>query len=165
MNKQTALYAILASFWFSLMICGVRFLSNDYNAFTIVFWRLVFALFFMLPWLYKNGISAAKTKNIKLYLLRSSVGIIGMLLWFYSLTKLALPQATALSFTAPIFSVICAIIFLKEKVTKNRVIAMVIAFFATLLIIRPGFDDFNSASFIVIFATITWAFASILLKN
>ena len=38
-----------------------------------------------------------------------------MTCWFYALGKLLLPQAISLSFTAPIFTAIAAVIFLKKN--------------------------------------------------
>ena len=164
-EAKSILWAILSSFWISVMLCAVRYLSQHYNPFVIVFWRSLFALLFMMPWLFRNGITKIKTDKIGLYFLRAIIGIVAMTTWFYALGILLLPQATALSFTAPIFSSIAAIIFLKEKPGIRRWSAIIIGFLGSLVIIRQGMGEFNYAIFLVLFSTTLWALAAVVIKK
>lgn len=163
--REGVKHIIISSFWISIMLCLVRYLSTDYNAYIIVFWRCFFALIFMFPWLLKNGVSAIKTEKMSLYILRALVGIVAMLLWFYALGIMPLPQATALSFTAPIFSAILAYLILKEKTGSGNIAAIFIGFIGALVIIRPGFSDYDAAAFIVLLSTSLWSVASIIIKK
>ena len=43
-----------------------------------------------------------------------------MYLWFYSISKIPLTEATAINFTAPIFGAIFAIFLLKEKIKYRK---------------------------------------------
>jgi drug/metabolite transporter (DMT)-like permease len=167
MQKESSaiIWAITSSFWISLMLCGVRYLSQDYNPSMIIFWRLLFGLVFMLPWLIKHGTKSLKTSNKKLYIIRAAIGVAGMLIWFQALTMLPLPQATALSFTSPIFSTILAIIILKEIPGIRRWTAIIIGFLGVIVIIRPGIEEFNNAALLVLLATSLWSLASILVKK
>jgi drug/metabolite transporter (DMT)-like permease len=164
-NNQAIFYAILSSLWISIMLCAVRHVSAEYNSFAMVFWRSCFSLLFMLPWFLQKKSSILKTANIKLHLLRTIIGIISMTCWFYALGKLMLPQAISLSFTAPIFTAIAAVIFLKERLGKKRSIAIIIGFIGTLVIIRPGFTTLNYALFIVLFSTSLWAIVAVIIKK
>ncbi|MFZ8864355.1 MAG: DMT family transporter [Rickettsiales bacterium] len=159
------LWAIYSSFWLSIMLCMVRYVSEYYNSYIIVFWRLFFSFILMLPWLCSNGFAILKTTKIKLYSYRAIIGIIAMTSWFYAVTKLPLPNATALSFTSPIFTTIAAIIFLKERPGIFRLMAIMSSFVGVLIIVRPGYVDFNIASLMVLFSTSLWALASILIKK
>ena len=157
--------AIIASFWMSVMLCIIRYISDDYNAIVIVFWRSVCAVLIMLPWLIRGGREVIKTERIKLHFIRSLIGIVAMVSWFYALGILELPHATALSFTYPIFSAIAAVIFLKEKIGLQRAIAIAVGFLGVLVIIRPNFAAMNYGSFIVLFSTFFWAIAIIIVKK
>ena len=64
-SKDGIMWAIVSSFWISLMLCGVRYISVDYNSFVIVFWRSLFSLIFMFPWVLKHRIQAIKTDKTK----------------------------------------------------------------------------------------------------
>ena len=140
-KSQGIAWAIISSFWISIMLCIVRYVSEYYNSYVIVFWRLLFSLLFMMPWVVRNGVGALKTERINLFLFRAVVGIVAMLIWFYALGMMPLPQATALSFTGPIFTTIAAIIVLKERPGIYRISAILIGFIGVLIIIRPGVSD------------------------
>ena len=164
-KSKGIMWAIISSFWISIMLCLVRYISEYYNAYIIVFWRLFFSLLLMLPWLIRNGLNVLKTSKLKLFFFRAVIGIIAMLIWFYALVKLTLPQATSLSFTGPIFTTIAAIIFLKERPGIYRISAILIGFLGVLIIVRPGFIEFNLATILVLISTSLWAIAAIIIKK
>ena len=147
------------------MLCAVRYVSVEHNSFVMVFWRSCFSLLFILPWIIRNNYKLAYSKKINLHIIRAIIGVIAMTCWFYALSILLLPQATALSFTAPIFTTIAAIIFLKERPGLRRWSAIIIGFLGTLIIIRPGFTEFHHASFIVLFSTSLWAIVAVIIKK
>ena len=164
-NGYAIFYAICSSLWISVMLCAVRYISTEHNSFIMVFWRSCFSLLFILPWIIKNNYELVYSKKINLHIIRAIIGVIAMTCWFYALSILLLPQATALSFTAPIFTTIAAIIFLKERPGLRRWSAIIISFLGTLIIIRPGFTEFHHASFIVLFSTSLWAIVAIIIKK
>ncbi|MBT4878920.1 MAG: DMT family transporter [Alphaproteobacteria bacterium] len=164
-KSEGIMWAIISSFWISIMLCLVRYISEYYNAYIIVFWRLFFSLLLMLPWLIRSGFHVLKTSKLKLFFFRAVIGIIAMLIWFYALVRLPLPQATSLSFTGPIFTTIAAIIFLKERPGIYRISAILVGFTGVLIIVRPGFIDFNLATILVLISTSLWAIAAIIIKK
>src|SRR4051794_325343 len=70
----------------------------------IVFFRNLFALFFMLPWLLRSGAAALKTRKAAFYTLRAVVAFVSMITWFIGITLVPLATATSLNFTAPLFA-------------------------------------------------------------
>ena len=86
----------------------VRHLGNDLHPFVIAFYRNLFGLMAVLPLVYRIGISGLRTRRPVMNLLRSVSGIIAMLTWFYGLSTVPTAEATALSFTAAIFSALAS---------------------------------------------------------
>ncbi|MBL6621608.1 MAG: DMT family transporter [Rickettsiales bacterium] len=158
-------WSILSSFFVALMLCVLRYLSADYNSVILVFWRNFFALFIVLPFLLRGGLNCFKTTRLKLFWLRAIIGVIAMIIWFEAISMTSLPKATALSFTSPIFTIIVAIFFLKEKLTLLRILSVIIGFIGVLIIIRPGFASFGLGSYMVLFSTLLWSFAAIIIKK
>jgi drug/metabolite transporter (DMT)-like permease len=68
-----------------------------------------------------------------------------------------LDEATAISFTTPLFTVIGAILFLKEKAGLQRWIALIIGFVGILVILRPGIEMMNWAALLVMVSAVTFA--------
>ncbi|HLD76985.1 MAG TPA: DMT family transporter, partial [Rickettsiales bacterium] len=158
-------YAILTCFFVSIMIAIVRHLSQNFGIFFIVMMRNFFAFILFIPLMFKTRSALFKTQNIHLHIMRNINGLIGMLLWFYAITLIPLPEAVSITFTVPIITTIAAIFFLKEKVSANVWIALFTGFVGVLIIIRPGFRQFHFAYALTILATFSWAISNILVKK
>ena len=162
---KSALWMLFAAINFAILNTLVKLLSENYSVSQIIFFRSFFAIIFILPLIVNSGFSSLKTKSLKLQLGRSSVAIAAMYLWFYSISKIPLAEATAINFTAPIFGAICAIFILKERIKKRRFIAIIFSIFGALVIIRPGFFDFNLYLFLAIIASLLMGLAAIFIKK
>ena len=162
---KSALWMLFASLNFALLNTLVKYLSNDYHLSQIIFFRSFFAVIFIFPWLLNSGLSSLKTKSIKLQLGRSAVALAAMYLWFFSISKIPLAEATAINFTAPIFGAICAIVFLGEKIKKRRFIAIMLSIFGALIIIKPGFNNMSIYLLIAVAASLLMGLAAVFIKK
>ncbi len=162
---KSALWMLFASLNFALLNTLVKFLSSDYSLSQIIFFRSFFAIVFIFPWILNTGLPSLKTNSIKLQLVRSTLAVAAMYLWFFSISKIPLAEATAINFTAPIFGALCAIIFLKEKIRKRRFFAILFSIVGALTIIRPGFSDLNIYLLIAIIASLLMGMAAIFIKR
>ncbi len=156
---------LFASLNFALLNTLVKYLSNDYHLSQIIFFRSFFAVIFIFPWLLNSGLSSLKTKSIKLQLGRSAVALAAMYLWFFSISKIPLAEATAINFTAPIFGAICAIVFLGEKIKKRRFIAIMLSIIGALIIIKPGFNNMSIYLLIALAASLLMGLAAVFIKK
>ncbi|MEJ2016271.1 MAG: DMT family transporter [Limibacillus sp.] len=138
---QGALMMTLGCLGFSAMNILIRYASAELDPFQIAFFRNLFALVLMLPWLAGHWPEALSTKRFKLHFWRAAVGLTAMLLWFYSVAVLPLSEAVALNFTVPLFATAGAALVLGEVVRARRWTATVIGFLGVLIIIRPGFSE------------------------
>lgn len=77
-------------------------------------------------------------KNIGWLLFRGICGTASMILYYYAVDRMLVANLTMISMTAPFFCVLVSAIFLKEKVRKYHMIALLIAFFGILIVVRPG---------------------------
>lgn len=162
---QGIMWMLASCFWYSVTAILMRYLADSMHPFTIVFYRNVFALMLMLPILFHAGHSVFYTSRITTHFWRGVLGVIGMILFMVALAKIPTTRAIALSFTAPLFTTIAAMIFLKEKVGVHRWSALIIGFIGTLVILRPGFAVFDVMSLFMIAATSVWAVSGVLIKR
>ena len=133
-----ALWMLLAAAAFAAMTALVRVMGESLHPFEIAFWRNFFGLMFMAPWLMRMGWGSLKTQRIGLYTLRGTFGLTAMLLWFWAITAMPMGEAVALSFTAPLFASLAAVVVLREHMGLRRVGALVAGFIGALIILRPG---------------------------
>tara|TARA_B100001996_G_scaffold10451_2_gene8816 strand:+ start:2231 stop:3121 length:891 start_codon:yes stop_codon:yes gene_type:complete len=81
-----------------------------------------------------------KFSNVKLHVLRSIFGWLGVSILFTSILYIPVSDATALTFLNPIFAMIFAVLIFKEKVGLIRWGAALISFSGGLLLLRPSLD-------------------------
>jgi drug/metabolite transporter (DMT)-like permease len=158
------LWMCAAATAFALMITLVRQLTDGLHPLQVVFFRTAFGLLAMLPWLLRQGLGVMRTRHLRLHLLRALIGIFAMVGWFTTLSLMPLAEATALSFTAPIFTSVLAVLILGEAMRLRRWTATAIGFLGALLIVRPGFAAIDPAAFLAIGTAAIWASSTVLIK-
>lgn len=159
------LWMTAAAFCFAGMNVIIRQLSEDMHPFEVVFFRNLAGFAFMLPWLVRTGTSALRTDHTRYYLGRSFMGFLSMLLWFSALALMPLAEATALSFTSPLFATIFAVLLLHEVVRARRWSATVIGFVGAMIILRPGMASLGLAHWLVLASSALGGLNAILIKQ
>lgn len=134
---MAALWMVASGVFFTGLSGTIRHLGQAMHPFEVAFFRNLFGLAFMLPWLLSAGLEGLKTSRLSLYLLRCVLGLASMLCWFTALAWLPIAQAVALSFTAPIFATIMAAVFLKETVRLRRWTATTVGLIGVIVILWP----------------------------
>jgi len=86
------------------------------------------------------------SENTKLQIIRGLILLSANLLFFYSISIISLAKALTLAFIHPLIVTAFSPFFLGERVRLKRWIAVIIGFIGALIVIRPGFLDFNMAS-------------------
>lgn len=149
-----ALWMILGACLLGMLSMLVRTISADLHPFEIAFFRNLAQLLFMVPWVLTVGIAVLRTERIWAHVRRSMFGICAMLIWFSVLTMMPIAEATAISFSAPLFTTAGAAIFLKEQVGLRRWSATAFGFLGVMLIIRPGFHEVGTPQMLALLAAV-----------
>jgi drug/metabolite transporter (DMT)-like permease len=140
-NTKGALAIIFSSIAFSVMGMLVKY-TGEATIFQQVFFRnlvmLVFAGFLVKS---NNATFFGKKENRKLLFFRSFFGFMGVMTSFYATRNLYLGDAQALSKISPFVVTIFAVIFLKERINRYNILALIIAFLGTIVIVNPKFDS------------------------
>lgn len=151
-----------------LMCVGVAFLSvndaiakqlNDgYSTFQILFMRNIIALPFAIAVVIKfSGTSALRSYRPMMHLLRGLIWLCAAFLFFTSLRYLALAEATALIFVAPVFITALSALLLKEQVGWRRWSAVLIGFVGVMVVVRPGAATFQPAALLPLITALFYA--------
>jgi drug/metabolite transporter (DMT)-like permease len=107
--------------------------------FEIIFFRNAFAFVPLSLWIWRTtGPSVLKTSRPLGHLVRSGIGLIGMTCGFSAYQHLALTEATALNFAAPLFMTALSALVLREPVGWHRWGAVLVGFLGVLIMVRPG---------------------------
>ena len=155
---------ILATLLFSIMHASIKHISSDIHPFEVAFFRNLFGLVVIAPWFIKYGIKPLITSRIKLHFLRSVFNVIAMLTFFYALSVSPLAEVASLSFTAPLFATLLAIIFLGEKIGIRRSAAIIIGFIGAAIIVNPDYKTINMGHMCVLISASIWSVSLIFIK-
>lgn len=156
---------IFATLSLSIMQAIIRYVSAELHPFEAVFFRNLFGLIVLLPVLFRVGLEPLRTKRLRLHTFRGVLHVTSMLCFFYGLALTPLAKVAALSFTAPLFTSVAAVLILRERLGFNRAAALVAGLVGALIIIRPGLEVLSIGSLLILFSSMIWGFALIVIKR
>jgi len=140
-------YNLLAWAILPFMDTIAKYLSSELSFFQITWARYFFTVLFTLPFMFfffrKN---LTWTTQPKLQIFRGLTLLFANVLFFYSISVISMAKALTLAFVAPLITTALSPIFLGEKVGFRRWSAVIVGFVGSLIVIQPGFIEFNLAS-------------------
>ena len=95
---------VLGTFMFAGMHTAIRYSTQHLPPVEVAFFRNLFGLVVIAPLLVRYGLSLFHTKRLGLHVLRAVLNVVSMLAFFVGLSMTPLARATALTFTAPLFT-------------------------------------------------------------
>ena len=132
----------------------------------IVFFRNLFAMLFLLPWVFYNRPAGGlRTQCLHFHLLRTLAGLSGMYCFFYAIGRLHLGEAFLLMATSPLFIPVIAALWIREPVAPKARIAVIIGFIGIALVLKPGLGIFQAASVIGLGAGVLSAIAMVTIRR
>lgn len=160
-----ALSMMLAAFALSANHSLVRVVTADLHPFEASALRFLWALPIMAPWLLRGRGVVLRTRRHGLHFATAILTVIMTASFFVALSRMPLAEATALNFTAPLFTTLIAAWLLKERVGLARWGATVVGFIGVLIILRPGFVDIPPVALLPTFGALLLAWWFIAVKR
>ena len=164
-NVRGAIWLVLAGFVLISMNSLVKSIGPRVPAVEMLFFRGAFGAMFLLPLLLWYGWRSVATQHPWMHLLRTGFGTASMFGVFYAVTHLPLADATAILFSSPLFATIFAAIILRETVGWRRALATLIGFSGVLVMMRPGADAVEPATFVAIGAALLTGALAIIIRR
>lgn len=171
-DRQARSSIAIGLFW--MMVCLTSFigmavasreLSETLSVFQILFFRSLIGLLIVLCFIKILLPELLEFRQIRFNLLRNFVHFGAQYCWTVGVILLPLAQVFALEFTVPIWVALFAFLFLREKASFSRAIAIFGSFLGIIIILRPGATGFDYASFVVILAAIGYAISIVIVKH
>ncbi len=124
-----------------------KYLSAEISFFQITWARYFFTVVWTLPLMFFFFRKNLKwSENPKLQILRGITLLLANICFFYSISVISMAKALTLAFVAPLVTTALSPLFLDEKVGIRRWSAVMVGFIGSLVVIRPGFIEFNLAT-------------------
>jgi drug/metabolite transporter (DMT)-like permease len=157
--KLGALCAAIAVVFFSINDVSIKFLSGGYALHQVVLIRSIIGLIVILAVIapFTNGWAIARTKRLKMHMLRGLCVVFANMTFFLGLAAMPLADAVAIFFISPLVITVFSVIFLGETVGIRRWAAIAVGFVGVLIMMRPGTAAFQVASFLPLVAAFCYA--------
>jgi S-adenosylmethionine uptake transporter len=159
-------------FWFCCVcFCSalndtmVKCAGNRLSPLEISFFRFLFSTLTLLPFMLARGKSAFVTRHVGAHAVRGTLLFLAVIPWCYGVVALPLTLATTISFTTPLFVLVFAALFLKEKVGWQRSLATLMGFLGILLSFQPSLGGFNTTALFLVASTVMFATLDIINKK
>ncbi|ABO22095.1 DMT family transporter [Shewanella loihica] len=151
---------LLGNVFSALYDVSIKWLPAQSDATMFLLLRQVTAIVMMLPlWLYAGR---PRTAFLKLHMIRANSGAVGGLLLILGLLSLPLATVSSLFYSAPLMIIVMGMLFLKERLSSQQILATVLGFIGILIILRPS--EMNLAALAVLVSAIVFAANQLMLR-
>lgn len=164
-SVRGALWAVLAAASFAAMGGCIRYLLEiGVHPLETSFFRSVIGLLLMLPFVARIGFGLFRTKRHGMFFLRGVASTVSQAFYFVAIAFLPMSDAISLTFTAPLFGTLLAVLVLGEVLKIRRWAATLIGFAGALIVLRPGFADLSPMTLTPLIAALAMGFVWIYVK-
>lgn len=157
-------WMFLTGFFFILVTALVKYMGPRLPAAEAAFLRYAMGLIFVLPALGALRTAHLKKRQWGMFGLRGLCHALGVILWFYAMTRIPIAEVTAMNYLAPIYVTLGAAFFLGEKLALRRIIAVIMGLMGAAIILRPGFREVSAGHLAMLAAAIVFAGSYLLAK-
>jgi drug/metabolite transporter (DMT)-like permease len=131
------IFKVSSTIAFAFMVTVIKLASASVPSGEVLFARSFFGIIPVIVYLIGIGEfpRSLGTRHPFGHVRRSVVGTLSMFAWFFGIARLPLPDATAISYSGPLFGVCFAALLLGERVRIFRWSAVTVGFFGVLIVL------------------------------
>jgi drug/metabolite transporter (DMT)-like permease len=139
------LFKLASTIAFAFMLTLIKLVSDRVPAGEMLFFRSFFGIVPVVVYLGVLGVFPASLATMRPFghVRRSLVGTASMFCWFTAVSYLPLPDATAISYSGPLFGVCLAALLLHERVRSFRWAAVGIGFLGVMIVLSEQMGSFE----------------------
>ena len=141
-----------------------RMVVQEVHPTVLVFFRNLFSLMIMAPWLWRMRHSVFRTSRLTLHIVRNLLKLGALITFFTAVGLMPLAGVTAIQFAMPLFAAAGAVLFLGEAPSRRRTLSTLVGFMGVLLIIRPGVETITIGAFAAVASAILQAGVGLMVK-
>ncbi|HEX6144390.1 MAG TPA: DMT family transporter [Geminicoccaceae bacterium] len=162
---RAALLMLVGATCVSVMNVTIRLIVEEVHPFQAAFFRNLFGLIVLLPFLGRHWIQPFRTRMRGRLALSGLGHLVAMLAYFTAIAHMPLADVTALSFTKPLFATVGAALILGEVVRARRWAAVAAGFAGVLIVLQPGAATVSPYAGLVLLSTLSIAAVTLMIKR
>ena len=168
-QQSTAKAAAWMAGWLTLMLViavAGREATRELTVFQLMEMRSLIGMVLLWPLVHAaGGMAALRTQRLREHAARNTVHYAAQYAWFAALTMIPLAQVVAIEFTMPMWIIVLAAVFLGERITAAKVLAVVLGLAGVALIVRPGSAGLSPGQLVALAAALGFAVSVTMVKS
>ena len=130
----------------------IRVVSREIHPFEIAFFRNLFSVAAVLPFLIRTGWGGLRTPRLPLHIARAALKLFALVCFFFAISQSPMAMVTAIAFSSPLFIALGSMAFLGEPWRRMRLMGLAVGFAGVLIVIRPGLAPMDAS---IVFAMLS----------
>lgn len=155
--------------WLTLMVViavAGREAARELSVFQIMLMRSILGMAMLWPLVRAaGGFKAVRTERMPQHVLRNTVHYAAQYGWFVALTLIPLAQVVSIEFTMPIWSAVLAVLFLGERMSGWKWLAVLLGLVGVAVIVRPRAGELDPGQLIALASSLGFAISVVLVKS
>ena len=131
-------YMVWSCLLFVCLWVLIRIVTETVHPFIVILFRSLFALAALAPFFWREGRAALKTNRFGMHSLRGLFATFATFSIFYAVSVVPLADLVAITYAAPVFATVGAVVALGERIRIRRILSTVFGFIGVLIVLRPG---------------------------
>lgn len=149
-----------------LLLVAGREVSRELSLFQVMELRSLIGLCLFYPLVRLNGgFRSMATARPLQHIGRNVVHYVAQYLWFLALTMIPIAQVVSIEFTMPIWTAILAALFLGERITVPKSLAIMLGIIGVAIIVRPGLGTADVGQLVVLVAAVGFGISIVMMKS
>lgn len=149
----------------AMAIAGRELAGLGLSTFQILFFRSVVGLLVIGALVWHTGPALLRTRRTGEHVWRNVAHFGGQFGWFFAIAAMPLAEVFAIEFTIPIWTALLAAVFLGERLTRTRAVALALGLAGVLLVLRPGLAIVQPAALAALGGALAYAASHLLTKR
>jgi drug/metabolite transporter (DMT)-like permease len=158
-------WMVLTGLLFVGVTAVVKHLGDRIPAPQSAFLRYLLGLVFLVPMWPALRAARLTPRGWGLFTLRGAFHSVGVILWFYGMTRITIAEVTAMNYMTPVYVTLGAALFMGERLRARRLAAVLAAMAGALVILRPGARELDPGHLAMLFCAVFFAGSYLLAKR
>ena len=158
-------WMLVSCLMFATVMACIRYFLSGLPPEQTVFLRYLIGVGLLVPMVFKRLPELMATPHKGKFILRFLLHGLGVYTWFYAVLRLPLADVNALLNLGPIYATLGAVLLFGERLRLRRIMAILVSFIGALVVIKPGFAEFNLGILAILATAPLFAFSDLIAKE
>jgi drug/metabolite transporter (DMT)-like permease len=166
-SVKVIIYVLISSFSTALLLSLAKIITQDISANLVILLYKTIVIIAIIPWIFKDGLTAISTKKLHLYIFASIFSTLGSICLITSLKYVPLVNATCLGYLEKVILTIIGICFFKENNNYIKNFAISLSFLGAIIAIISDTNfstQWNKYYILNFLSIIFWVIYCVILK-